>query len=208
MPVITGIKAQKSKKRVNIYVDGNFSFGLDLENLLRYGLREGKVITEEQIKEIVKKAEFSKVSDKIIQYGLVRPRSEKEFRDWLKKYKVHTSIHKELFKKLKRLELLGDKSFALWWISQRVQFRPKSKIVLSLELRQKGVSKEIIDEALSEIVIDEKSVAKEILLKKKRVWENLSPDQIKKRMYAILLSKGFSMTIIKKAVESLLTKEE
>jgi len=39
MPVITSIKAQKNQKRVNIYLDGKFSFGLDLENFMKLQLK-------------------------------------------------------------------------------------------------------------------------------------------------------------------------
>jgi len=107
MAVITSIKPQKNKKRVSLYLDGEFGFGLDLENFVKLGLKTGMRLKDEEIREIVKKAEFQKVLDKLLKFASLRPRSEKEFNLWLKKHKVHQSLHEDLFNRLKRLELIG-----------------------------------------------------------------------------------------------------
>ena len=53
----------------------------------------------------------------------------------------------ELKEKLVVLDLLDDLAFAAWWIDQRNTFRPKGKKLLVYELKQKGISGEIIQEA-------------------------------------------------------------
>jgi regulatory protein len=200
MSIITDIKPQKKKNRVNIYIDGKFSFGLDLENFVVLGLKVGKELSQEQIEEIVKKAEFSKTFDKLIRFAMTRPRSKKEMTDWFRRKEVHESMHEELFNKLKRLELLDDAKFAQWWIAQRTAFRPKSKMVLTMELRQKGIDKDIIKEALSDSGIDELSLAKQLVEKKRRVWEKLEGQERKKKITYILGSKGFGWDIIKEVL--------
>src|SRR3990170_1732991 len=122
MSIITSIKPQKNKKRINIYLDDKFGFGLDLENFVKLGLKVEQELSEEEIVKIVKKAEFQKVYDKILRFGSLRLRSEKEYRSWLKKHKVHKSLHEELFNRLARLDFLNDKKFASWWADQRIQF--------------------------------------------------------------------------------------
>lgn len=204
MPRITDIKPQKSKKRVNIYLDGKFGFGLDLENFVVLHLKEGKELGDEEVNEIVRKAEFQKVFDKMIRFGMMRPRSEKEFRDWLNKYNVHDSIHDDLFQKLRRLELLDDAKFARWWVRQRIEFKPRSKNALKYELLKKGVQKDIITEALSEMPVDEVSLALDVVRKKKRIWENLEKQKAKQRIQMILAGKGFGWNIAKKVIEKVL----
>ena len=135
MPTITSIKPQKNKKRVNIYLDDKFGFGLDLKNFMTLGLKVEQELSDIEITEILKKAEFQKTLDKLLRFATLRPRSEKEINNWLRKYKVHQSLVKDLFSKLKRLELLDDTKFAKWWVEQRVNFRPRAKRVLSQELR-------------------------------------------------------------------------
>lgn len=196
MSTITDIRPQKNGKRVNIYLDGKFGFGLDLENYLKYQLKVGQELAEEKIAEIVKKGEFNRTLDKILRFATFRPRSEKEIRDWLKRKKVHESLHEELFNRLKHLELLDDKRFAAWWIEQRVNFRPKGKKALEFELRQKGLNNNIIQEVLSEIEIDETKVAKDLLKRNSYKWERLDKLTAKRKKTEFLARKGLSWSLI------------
>jgi regulatory protein len=205
VPIITSIKPQKNGKRVNIYLDDRFAFGLDLENYMRLNLKVGQELTEKEVEEIVKKGEFQKVYDKILRFASLRPRSEKEFKNWLYRKKVHKSLYKELFDKLRRLDFLDDEKFAVWWVEQRNNFRPKSKRILNQELRIKGINKEIIENVLFEAKIDEAKIAKEMLEKKKYRWKNLNDFEARKKMSAFLARKGFGWDVVKKTVNDLLT---
>ena len=200
MPTITSIKPQKNQKRLNIYLDGEFGFGLDLENFVKLGLKVEQKLTDLEVKEIVQKAEFQKVYDKILRFASIRPRSEKEFHSWLNKHRVHKSFQEDLFNRLKRLDFLNDKKFAIWWIDQRTQFRPKSKRILSQELKIKGVDREIIDEVLQEAHVDEFTAAKRILEKKKYMWERLKGFEKRVKISNFLSRKGYSWETIRKVV--------
>lgn len=200
MPTLTSIKPQKNQKRVNIYLDGKFGFGLDLESFVKFGLRVGQKLKEGEVEKIVKEAEFQKIYDKILKFVALRPRSEKEVRDWMRKYKVHSSLHNELFSRLKRIDLLNDKRFALWWVDQRQTFRPKSKRVLQQELKLKGIDEKIIDEVLQESRIDDVAAAKRLLRKKKYLWEKLPNLEARKKKAAFLQRKGFDWEVIRKVL--------
>ena len=200
MPIITDLRPQRNKKRVNVYLDGRFSFGIDLENLVRLNLKIEEEYSEKEIREIIKRAEFQKTYDKLLRYSTLRPRSKREVETWFKKYKVHESLHDELFSKLKRLELLDDTKFAKWWIEQRITFRPRGKKALMAELRQKGIDRYIIDEILTETDIDEKKMAKKLLERRKYRWERLNKLEARKKKSDFLARKGFSWEIIKQLV--------
>ena len=207
MPIITSIKQQKNKNRVNVYLDDKFGFGIDLDNFVLLHLKFDQELTEKEIEDIVKKAEYQKTLDKLLRFAMVRLRSEKEVTDYFKRKKVHESMHEKLFEKLKHLELLDDVKFAKWWIDQRIQFKNKSKRVIQMELRQKGIGKEIIDEVFSETVIDEEKMAKELLAKKIYKWKNLEPREAKQKISQYLAGKGFSWDVIEKVVDSQLNME-
>lgn len=202
MPVITEIKPQKNKKRVNIYLDGKFGFGLDLETLVKKSLKVGKVLDQDEIEKIVKEGELQKTYDKILRFAAIRPRSEKEFHLWLKKHKVHESLHRELLGKLKRLNFLDDESFAQWWIEQRQNFRPKSIKILKLELKMKGIDKETISNVLGSVDINELDIARNTLVKYERKWKGLNGFDRKKKIYTILAGKGFDGGLIRNILES------
>ena len=201
MPTITAIKPQRNKNRVNIYLDNKFGFGLDLENFVKLGLKVEQELSEEKVAEIVKKGEFQKTLDKLLKFATLRPRSEKEIKDWFKRKKVHESIHKELFNRLKRLELLDDAQFALWWVGQRNQFKPRGKRALESELRMKGIKKEVIAAVLSEFKIDEVKIAKALLAKKAYKWQHLPSRDGRQKMAQFLARKGFNWEIIEKVLK-------
>ena len=198
MSIITSIKPQKNNRRVNIYLYGKLSFGLDLESFVKLGLKVEQRLSDQEIKDIVKKAEFQKVYDKILRFASLRPRSEREFNSWLRKYKVHNSLHEELFSRLKRLGLLDDDKFATWWIEQRLQFRLKSKRELISELRIKGISRNTIEDVFLKFKVDEESSARKLLEKNKYKWIKLSDFEARRKSSVYLARKGFSWDVIKK----------
>ena len=200
MPIITSIKQQKNKNRVNVYLDDKFGFGIDLDNFVLLHLKVDQELTDKEVEEIVKKAEFQKTLDKLLRFATLRPRSKKEVKDYFKRKKVHESLYEELTNRLNRLELINDEEFAKWWIDQRQNFKPKPIRVLKLELRQKGIGKETIDKTLEETKVDEEKMAKELSEKKSYKWKNLPPREARQKMSQYLAGKGFGWEVIEKAV--------
>ncbi len=201
MATITSIKQQKKKDRVNVYLDDKFGFGIDLDNFVLLNLKVDQELTEEEIEKIVRKAEFQKTFDKLLRFAMVRPRSEKEIRDYFRRKEVHESLHFDLLKKLKHLNLLNDLEFARWWIDQRIQFKKKSKRIIIQELRIKGISQNNIDDAFGETVIDEEKLAKELLSKKMYKWEKLEPRLKRQKTSQYLAGKGFGWDVVEKVVK-------
>ncbi|AKM82964.1 hypothetical protein A2422_03250 [Candidatus Woesebacteria bacterium RIFOXYC1_FULL_31_51] len=200
MPTITAFKPQKNQKRVNIYIDGEFGFGLDLENFLKLGLKLNQELTTLEIEEIIKKAEFQKTFDKLLRFVIVRPRSEKEIKDYLKRKKVHESLNEELFNRLNRLELINDTKFSKWWVDQRLVFKNKSKKDLKFELRAKGIKNEIIENTLEESEIDEVKIAKKLIEKKEYKWDKYEEKIKKQKIIQYLSGKGFGWDVIEKVI--------
>lgn len=200
MSVITSIKQQKNKNRVNVYLDDKFGFGIDLDNFVLLHLKVNQELTGPEVEEIVKKAEFQKTLDKLLKFAMVRPRSEKEVMDYFRRKKVHESLWEGLLEKLRHFELLDDLKFAKWWVEQRGNFKPKPKRILKIELTQKGIVREIIDEVLGETKVDEEKMARDILARKAYKWKNLEPRLAKQKMSQYLAGKGFSWEVIEKVL--------
>ena len=201
MSVITSIKQQKNKNRVNVYLDDKFGFGIDLDNFVILNLKVNQELTDKEIEDVVKKAEYQKTLDKLLRFAMVRPRSEKEITDYFRRKQIHESMHDKLLEKLRHLELLDDATFTKWWIDQRIQFKNKSRRVIEIELRQKGIGKDIIDDAFEGTVVDEEKMAKEVLSKKMYKWQNLEPREKRQKMSQYLAGKGFSWDLIEKVVK-------
>ena len=202
MPVITTIKPQRNKKRVNIYLDSKYGFGIDLETFVKLGLKVEQELGEDEVEKIVEKAEFQKSLDKLLRYATLRPRSGREVNDWFRKRKVHESLHKKLTSKLKTLDLLEDEKFARWWVDQRLSFRPRGKRALESELIGKGIDRTIIKTVLSETDVDEVGIATELIKKKKYKWDKLPLIEAREKKSAFLARKGFGWDVVKKAIDN------
>jgi len=198
MPEVTLLKAQKNGKRVNVYLDGVFGFGIDLDNLVLSHIKIGTVLSDEEVQKIVRKAEFQKTLDKLLRFATFRPRSKKEIDEYFKHKKVHESMWKDLIEKLIHFELLDDAKFAKWWVEQRQSFRPKPKRIMNQELRMKGIKQDTIEQALEETPIDEEKMARELLAKRAYKWDRLDPKIAKQKKFQYLAGKGFDWEVVKK----------
>lgn len=207
MPQITDIKSQKRKKRFNIYVDGKFSFGLDADTLIKSGLQINQEISQEEIEKLVKENEFVKVYDRVLKFFSYRPRSEKELQDWFKKKNVGEETKKLVIRKLQKLGYLNDEEFAKWWIEQRTTFKPMGRRLLEMELRQKGIAKDLITKLLHGYVATERDQAQKIAEKKWERLKSLPYKESREKLGAFLARRGFSWEVIKEVVDEILKKE-
>ncbi len=205
MAKVTRIKAQKNKKRINVYLDGKYAFPLDVDNLFKSGLKVGQSLSEKEVEDLVFKNESQKTLDKSVRFLSYRPRSEKEIRDYLKKKKVLPKLVIWVMKKLKGQRLLDDQAFAEWWVEQRSSFRPRGARALRVELRQKGIDQEMIEETVSRLV-KELPLARKVAQKKMRVYRRLEGREFREKMAAFLGRRGFSWETIKKVLAEMVEK--
>lgn len=205
MPQITKIKSQRNKKRVNVYLDGKFAFGLPTETLVEVGLVVGQELSEKEAEALIFKNEFQKLLDRAYHFLSFRPRSEKEVKDFLKRKGATEEIWEKIIKKLKKLKYIDDLEFASWWVEQRASFRPKGKMALKMELRQRGISSEIVTQMIEERV-EELPLAKMAARKKIKVYQNLPALKFRQKMSSFLSRRGFSWQTIKTVLEEIKKK--
>ncbi len=153
--------------------------------------------------------DIQKYLDKAFKYLSFRPRSEKEVRDKLKMKKAPSEIIDKIITQLVNLKFLDDEKFAQWWIEQRTQFSPRGERVLKLELRQKGISQDVIESALQnteDIVKDDLESAKKLVRKKLDRYKHLSRQKLYQKLGAYLARRGFDWQTIKKSIDSELNR--
>lgn len=201
MPIITSITAQKNKKRVNIFLDGEYGFSLDLDNFGKLNLRVNQELNQEEVNEIIKKGELQKSFDKTLNFAIRRPRSEKEIKDYFRRKEIDKSLQQNIIDRLIKLELLDDTKFAKWWVEQRLEFKHKSKKDIIFELRQKGIDSDAIKKILDNSEIDELKIAKELINKKLYKWQKYDEKVRHQKITQYLAGKGFGWDIINSAVD-------
>ncbi len=188
MSRITRIEEQKKKKtRVNIYIDGEFSFGLYKDTVVKYHLYEGKEITQEQISSIREFEKLTEAKEKVRNYISYRERSKKEIKDYLTNKGVQEEVAKEVLDDFENANLIDDNRFALSWVKNRNKINPKGNFALKMELRDKGVDENEIENLLQSV--DEKENARKALEKAIKKYGKKSAS--KKKILEYLKRRGF-----------------
>jgi len=201
VPQISAIKPQKKKKnRFNIYLDGKFVFGLPAEILVKENLSVGRELSSREINNLIFKNRLGKSLDRVYHFLSYRPRSEREVWDYLKKKEVDRKVAGKVINKLEKLGYIDDLEFTRWWVEQRSIFRPRGKRALMMELWQKGVEQEVIDQVLDELV-DETVLAKKAVKKKIVTWQKLPWRERRRKLSDYLARRGFSWEAIKEIVD-------
>jgi len=140
----------------------------------------------------------SEILNKVYRFLSLRPRSEKEVADFLKKRKVTPFESGEILKVLKEQKLIDDWEFTKWWVEQRETFKPKGKIALRVELRQKGIPQQIIKETLT--CINEENLARKAIAKKMEIYRKLCPEEFFRKISQFLSYRGFSRRTVQKII--------
>jgi len=196
---ITAIKQQvKQQGRYSIFVEGKYSFSLSDTALLDSKLVNGQDLTEKEIREYKKLALDDKLYNRALQYVVMRPRSVWEVEFYLKRKEADPLLSQQIVNKLSNIGLLDDESFARSWIASRRLLKPTSRRRLVLELRQKHVPAEVSERVLAEEEVDELSVLKE-LIERKRKQTKYRDDQ---KLMQYLARQGFGYGDIKQALSN------
>jgi len=198
MATITDLVTQKrDKERVSLFLDGEFAFGLALS--VAAGLKIGQQLTAEEIDHLKSREQIEKAKQNALRYVSVRPRSVYELQTHLQRKSFEENVIDTVVEFLLGLELLDDTAFANYWIDQRETFRPRSRFALGKELRQKGISREVIDNVLEDV--DELAAARRVVDKRSDRWANLPEDAYREKMAGFLQRRGFSYEIIREVLE-------
>ena len=158
-----------------------------------------------------------KAKDKLKNYAFrllgIRPRSLKEVEEKLTRYSLKKSIPREIIpqilEELKSAKFLDDKEFTSWWVGQRSEVSPRGMRVIFRELKQKGISQELIESVISDRSQEENELQKAlgILNRKKRFWQEKGTPQTKMKISRLLSSRGFDWDVINACIDSVTKKD-
>jgi regulatory protein len=202
--IITKIDVQRrNPKRRSVFIDGKFAFGLDEEVLYKSGLKKGESLTQQRIEEITEEERKKEAKDVALKFLSFSRRTEKQVKEKLQKKGFEEKTIKATIDKLKKFDLINDLEFATSWVKDRLAFKPRGKRLLKQELWKKGIKKDIIEHVTEKLCQNEDKSALELVEKIKKRYKNLEPKVAKRRMYNLLLRRGFSYEISRQALAQL-----
>jgi len=188
---ITALKEQiKTPDRINIFVDGKYSFSLTFSEVIDYKVRMGNELDEVALEVLKKASTDGKIRMRAYEWLLNRPHSTRELKDYLRRKKTEADFVEKLVNEFTDRGTLSDERFAEWFTERAVR-KNKSARMVQNELRGKGVQS-----AVMEGVDDKASLAALVIKLASR--PRYAVDQA--RLIRYLQGKGFSYGDIKEAL--------
>ena len=212
---VTDIKqAVKNPNRANIFIDGKYSFSLDITQLVDAKLKIGAQLTAERLDELKHASAFGKLYQRTLEWVLARPRSVKETKDYLSrktKENLKSSfeecktwpsgperLEKESFQVLDMLinkGYLDDRKFAEYYIENRFVKKGISTKRLKMELTKKGVSQQIITEVIGQTSRTDEQEIQKIIAKKRAKYDD-------DKLIQYLARQGFDFELARNLVRA------
>jgi regulatory protein len=193
MKKITAIVAQKkNRNRVNIHLDGEFAFGLAA--IVAGWLRVGQELDEKKIEQLQAEDAKERALQQALLYLSYRARTESEIHKNLQKHEIPEIVIEETLERLRRDGLVNDDQFAQAWVENRSTFRPRSRRMLAMELRQKGIDDESMQPALQDV--DDEALAYQAAQKRAPRFESLEWNEFRKKLTGFLARRGFPYSVI------------
>ncbi|GAB4469817.1 MAG: RecX family transcriptional regulator [Anaerolineales bacterium] len=190
---VTALKAQqKNPQRINVFLDGEFAFGLS--RIVAAWLQVGQKLSEEQVCKLIQEDRVESLYQRTLHYLSYRPRTEQEMQRYLMNREQDENVRELVLERLKRNGWLDDRRFAEQWIENRAAFRPRSKKALVLELRQHGVQPAIIDQAVREL--NEEELAYQAAQRVLYRYRDCDRQVFRRKLYDFLVRRGFSYEIV------------
>jgi len=202
---ITALRAQKKdQSRVSVYLDDRFAFGLPA--IAAASLRLGQSLSDAEIEALQEQGGTEAAYEKVLDYLGYRPRSSSEVTAYLRKRGLAAAQIETVCNRLERSGLLDDQEFARFWVENRERFHPRGAQALRYELRRKGISAEIVDEALSSL--DSSASAYQAASNKARQLSHLDRPTFERKLIEYLGRRGFGYEVAREAAARHWTERE
>lgn len=205
LQVITKITTQKKRQdRYNIFLDNVYAFAVDEQVFISYDLRKGLSLSNETIEEIISAEGYQKSYGMAIRYLGFRMRSIKEMETYLEGKEIGRLEIEKIIVALLDKNLLNDEQFANAFVKDRKNQTIKGPIVISRELREKGISEKLTSQALAHYSYEEQY--EKVLKWAKKQEERRSNDSHRKQKDQIklkIMQKGFNGDIVNDVLAAL-----
>jgi len=205
---ITAIKASaRHPGRFEILVDREVVATLSLDSIERLGVRIGVAYSESLAARVAVEAAALHTFDRAVAMLAARPRAVRDLERVLVRKGEPAEHVAAAVERLKTLGILDDAQFARQFIRARIAGAGLSRRRLQSELWRRGVARDVIDDALAEVMqedeVDEDAQIAQVAAKKLRTLRSADPAAVRRRLYAFLARRGYESSAIRRVMDAL-----
>jgi regulatory protein len=197
---ITALQPQeRNKRRVSVFLDGNFLFGLSSETVGALGLHVGREVDRADLDRIAHEEQLHAARQYAFLLLSYKARTTSELTQRLTRKGFSPDIVARTLQRLAELKMVDDAGFARRFAEDRINIGHKGKWRVRGELLKRGIDRKQIDAAIAEAP-DEVAAAKEVAQKYLSRNRRLEPAVLNRRLYALLARRGFSPGTIQRVM--------
>ena len=197
--IITSQKGRGTK--IHLLIDGEYKITTDIEFWSINSVADGTDLSEEEWEELVSAVNYRKAFNKCADYLSRRSHSEKELLDKVIKGGVDRESAVKAIERFKELGYINDRDFAFEYTEYLLNSKRYSLNRVKQELFYKGISKDIISEAIDGIETDQAQTVINII--NKSYVRKLNEEGGREKVITALMRRGFSYSDIKEACNRL-----
>ena len=206
MEIIQSVETIRSIARITL--ENGTRYWIPRRLLQELNCAEGETVDEKELADFVLLHQYPAALNRAVSMLARRPCSQEELRQKLRQIHYSDDTVDMVLYKLNREKLLNDREFAMQWAHYRSSQRYGARRI-EQELKSKGIMEEDISCALSSL--DEETeneglqlIAEKLIRRNRR--ENQNPAQLRQKVMAAIVRRGFDWDEARGAFERALEK--
>jgi regulatory protein len=207
MPIITQIIEQKRRpNRRNVYLDGAFAFGCNVNVVAKFRLREGLELTADRVAQILTGEVRQEAFDYAMKTLERRLHSKMELRRKLARREYEPQMIEDVLADLERLGYVDDARFAVTKATSAAKYKHHGQRRAQVELMKAGVDDATARKAIEDVYEphDSLGVARSLAQKQAPRLRKLDPAVARRRLAGMLARRGFDYDTIRPVIDEVL----
>ena len=204
MSKVTKIEVQrKNKERFNLYLDGVFEMGIDMDTLVKFNLKKNQMIDAKQMEDIQKYDHYRFGIHIALHYLSFKKRTEKEVRQQLVKSDINETAIDQIIDYCYKEKFINHEDYAESLKNTMIRTTDKGPEVFKQKLYQVGIEEEIIERFTQRYEVEQPfedilKVGHKLMKSKKGPIA-----KVKKKVSQALIQKGYTIETIKQVLQEL-----
>lgn len=209
--------ARRKKHQALVHLEGIEPIEIALDVVERSGIHVGDTVTAKDLARLKEDDTKWRVRQAALHLLSYKPRAEQELRRRLRSKDFPHAIVEWCLRRLDEQGLIDDHAFALAFVRSRIRLKPRGRFRLARELRQKGVSAEIAEQAIDQAFGEEETSELTLVYAAAQGWLNRQGSSFveslantegsenraraRRRLHAFLSRRGFGPDIVRLGIE-------
>ncbi|WP_349304853.1 RecX family transcriptional regulator [Paenibacillus sp. Marseille-Q4541] len=200
---ITRVEKMRGRDTRYLIYFGEYQLSVLEDVMIKYRMIKGNSFHKNELEEIVIADERQRAYVQGLRFLERKARTRLEMAKKLKEKEFTIPIIEEVLTRLEKERFIDDSLYAKEWTRQRISNHRKGKLWVGQELRQKGIAKEDINEALGAVSQEEEWESALVIGRKK--WNQVKGDtsEKKRKTYPYLMRRGYSGEVTRKVMAEL-----